>query len=175
MAPPKAASSPAAAPPPAPRDVCCPARLEQDGDTTFACGGHVEGRVALSDVIELRGEYFLLHGRQADMVNIAGKRSSLGYLNHQIASVPGVLDAAFFLPDEEDDKGITRLALFVVAPGLQRQQLLSALRQRIDAIFLPRPVVFVQKLPRDATGKLLRNELQELYARHVEPAGGAFR
>ena len=53
--------------------------------STFACGGHVEGREALSDVIEILADgRFLLHGRDADLVNIAGKRTSLAYLNHQI-------------------------------------------------------------------------------------------
>jgi acyl-coenzyme A synthetase/AMP-(fatty) acid ligase len=47
-------------------------RLEQDADCTTACDGHVEGRVALSDVIELLPERrFLLHGRHADLINIA--------------------------------------------------------------------------------------------------------
>jgi hypothetical protein len=35
----------------------------------------------------------LLHGRHADLINIAGKRTSLAYLNHQITAIPGVADA----------------------------------------------------------------------------------
>ena len=64
---------------------------------------------------------------------------------------------------------------FVVAPDLRREQLVSALRERIDAILLPRPVVFVEKIPRDATGKVQRSDLQALYARHLETAGREFR
>lgn len=143
-------------------------RLEQEDDITFAVDGHVEGRVGLSDIIELLPDgRFLLHGRQADLVNIAGKRTSLAYLNHQIAAVPGVVDAAFFLPDEESPDGITRLCAFVVAPTLNSRQLLAELRPRIDAIFLPRPLVFMEKLPRNTTGKLPRTELQALYAEKV--------
>ncbi len=146
-------------------------RLEQDADTTTACDGHVEGRVALSDVIELLPDRrFLLHGRHADLVNIAGKRTSLAYLNHQIAAVPGVLDAAFFLPDDDAGGGITRLTAFVVAPTLTREQLLAALRPRIDALFLPRPPIFVDALPRNATGKLPRSALQALYEEKIHHA-----
>ena len=145
-------------------------RLEQVADTTYACDGHVEGRIALSDIIELLPQRrFLLHGRHADLVNIAGKRTSLAYLNHQIAAVPGVLDAAFFLPDEETS-GVTRLTAFVVAPTLTRGQLLDALRQRIEAIFLPRPAIFVDALPRNGTGKLPRSALQALYDEKVHHA-----
>ncbi|PKO46590.1 MAG: beta-hydroxyacyl-ACP dehydratase [Betaproteobacteria bacterium HGW-Betaproteobacteria-4] len=147
-------------------------RLEQDGDDTVACAGHVEGRVALSDLIELLPDQrFLLHGRHADLVNIAGKRTSLAYLNHQLSAVPGVVDGAFFLPDEEGPDGITRLTAFVVAPGLSARQVSVELRQRIDAIFLPRPLVLVDELPRNSTGKLPRAELQALYAEKVSHGG----
>ncbi|NTV68641.1 MAG: AMP-binding protein [Azonexaceae bacterium] len=146
--------------------------LEQSGDDTVACAGHVEGRVPLSDLIELLPDQrFLLHGRHADLINIAGKRTSLAYLNHQLGAVPGVVDGAFFLPDEEGPDGITRLTAFVVAPGMTARQVTLELRQRIDAIFLPRPLVLVDQLPRNSTGKLPRGELQALYAEKVSHGG----
>ena len=147
-------------------------RLEQEGDETYACDGHVEGRVMLSDLIALQADgRFLLLGRHADLINIAGKRTSLAYLNHQLGAVPGVVDGAFFLPDEEGPDGITRLTAFVVAPGLTARQITGALRERIEAIFLPRPLVLVDELPRNSTGKLPRNGLQLLYAEKVRGAG----
>jgi acyl-coenzyme A synthetase/AMP-(fatty) acid ligase len=145
-------------------------RLEQENDTACASEGHVEGRVPLSDIIELKGAgRFLLQGRHADLVNIAGKRSSLAYLNHQLCAIDGVQDGAFFLPDGSDESpgGITRLTAFVVAPGLAPDVLQRALRQRIDRVFLPRPLVFVDALPRNSTGKLLRATLQGLYQERV--------
>ncbi len=146
--------------------------LEQADETTFASGGHVEGRVPLSDLIEIRADgRFLLHGRNADMVNIAGKRTSLAYLNHQIAAIAGVVDAAFFLPDAETADGIARLCAFVVAPGLSRRQLVADLRQRLDPVFLPRPLVLLDALPRNSTGKLPRERLQALYAEQVHDGG----
>ena len=142
--------------------------LQQDGETTCAQGGHVEGRVALSDIIELLDEgRFLLHGRHADLVNIAGKRTSLAYLSHQLCAIEGVQDGAFFLPDGPAGEGITRLTAFVVAPGLAREALLGALRWRIDPVFLPRPLVWVDALPRNSTGKLPRGALETLYRERV--------
>jgi acyl-coenzyme A synthetase/AMP-(fatty) acid ligase len=137
--------------------------LSQHDGQTWASAGHVEGRIPLGDVIELRANgRFVLQGRHADLINIAGKRTSLAWLNHQITTIPGVVDAAFFLPDESASPGITRLAAFVVAPTLDSRQLLAALRQRIDPIFLPRPLRFVTALPRNSTGKLPRQALQDL-------------
>ena len=131
----------------------------------WASGGHVEQATALADELELvSAERFLLHGRTADLINIAGKRSSLGYLNHQLNAVPGVIDGAFFMPDDKtaDDDNVTRLMAFVVAPGMKTATLLAALRERIDAIFIPRPVVLLDALPRNSTGKLPRDTLLAL-------------
>jgi acyl-coenzyme A synthetase/AMP-(fatty) acid ligase len=117
----------------------------------------------------------LLHGRHADLINIAGKRTSLAYLHHQINAIPGVTDAAFFLPDESSSDGstenITRLCAFVVAPGMNQRQILAELRQRLDPIFLPRPLFLLDALPRNSTGKLPRNQLQALYAEKNHHAG----
>lgn len=142
--------------------------LDQSGEDTFAQGGHIEQRVRLSDFIELQDNgHFLLHGRHSDLINIAGKRTSLAYLNHQICTVPGVADAAFFLPEEKAD-GVTRLCAFVVAPELDRNRLMAELRQRLDAVFLPRPIVFLDALPRNATGKLPQAELAALHAERTK-------
>jgi acyl-coenzyme A synthetase/AMP-(fatty) acid ligase len=115
-------------------------------------------------VIEIRndGTHFLLHGRFADMVNIAGKRNSIGYLNQQLAAIDGVKDGVFYMPDDETPDGITRLTAFVVAPGLTARQVLDALRGRIDAAFMPRPLHLVDSLPRQLTGKITREALRAL-------------
>jgi acyl-coenzyme A synthetase/AMP-(fatty) acid ligase len=139
-------------------------RLQTDGDETTVCGGHVDRPTRLMDVIEVLGDgsRFLLHGRTADLVNIAGKRNSISYLNHQLSAIPGVLDGAFYLPDDAAHSEVGRLMAFVVAPGLTVPQVTAMLRKRIDAAFMPRPLVLVERLPRQATGKLSREALRAL-------------
>ena len=133
----------------------------------WASGGHVEQALPMADELELlTAERFLLHGRSADLVNIAGKRSSLGYLDHQLNAVAGVVDGAFFMPDDDDGGKVTRLMAFAVAPGLTAVSLLAALRQRIDAVFIPRPLVLMDALPRNSTGKLPRDTLAALAREH---------
>jgi acyl-coenzyme A synthetase/AMP-(fatty) acid ligase len=125
-------------------------------------GGHVESDVGFTDLVELEDAHtFVLQGRSTDLVNIAGKRSSLAYLNQQLLAIEGVEDGVFFLPDEPRG-GITRLIAFVVAPRLSREALMSALRARIDPAFLPRPLYYVDALPRAAIGKLTREALTQL-------------
>ena len=137
-------------------------RLKVSNDQVFAQGGHVEQLTPMCDVIEITGEEeFLLHGRTADLVNVAGKRSSFGYLNAQLNAIPGVIDGVFFLRDgPTGSTGVARLGAVVVAPTLSAAALTEHLRQRIDPVFLPRPLIIVERLPRNATGKLPQQELQ---------------
>jgi acyl-coenzyme A synthetase/AMP-(fatty) acid ligase len=138
-------------------------QLSPEKDRTWASGGHVGARVVLNDVIEMTGDdRFLLLGRSSDLVNIAGKRSSIAFLTHQLTTIPGVLDGVYFMPDEEATSAVTRLAAVVVAPELTAAELTKALRARVDPAFLPRPLVFVDALPRNATGKMPREALRQL-------------
>lgn len=137
--------------------------LRQDARGTWVGGGHVGAEILLSDIIEQRGrDRFLLHGRVADLVNIAGKRTSLAHLNYHLNSIAGVRDGAFVVPEDDGNGVVTRLVAFVVAPGLGREALLQALRERIDNAFLPRPLCFVDSLPRNDTGKLPRQAVAAL-------------
>jgi acyl-coenzyme A synthetase/AMP-(fatty) acid ligase len=141
-------------------------RLSVEGEESWAEGGHLEQRTRLYDVLELAGgDRFLLHGRVTDLVNIAGKRSSLAYLNHQLNSIPGVLDGAFFHVEERATQTeVPRVGACVVAPGLDPARVLEALRERIDPVFLPRPLLLVPRLPRNSTGKLPQEALRSLAA-----------
>ncbi|MGD9953646.1 MAG: AMP-binding protein [Burkholderiales bacterium] len=141
--------------------------VELRGEAAWASGGHIEQPTALADVLEpLSRERFLLRGRLADMVNVAGKRSSLAHLDAQLRSIAGVADGVFYAPQGGAAGGIARLAAFVVAPGLTREQLLAELRQRIDPAFLPRPLVLLERLPRASTGKLPHEALRALAHAH---------
>jgi acyl-coenzyme A synthetase/AMP-(fatty) acid ligase/3-hydroxymyristoyl/3-hydroxydecanoyl-(acyl carrier protein) dehydratase len=154
-----------------------------DGGQVWAAGGHVEVPIPMGDALELiDAKHFLLHGRKADLVNIAGKRTSLAYLNHQLTAIEGVDDGAFFMPDDAEPESVThdgetrlsvrRLVALVVAPTLSPAELQRRLRERIDAAFMPRPLLFVDSLPRNGTGKLPRDLLAPLVAALLERSAG---
>jgi len=137
---------------------------------------HFPEEVLLQDVIEPEGaRHFRLVGRNSDLINIAGKRASLGDLNAKLLSIEGVRDGVIFMPDatgaEESDGTVRRTAACVVAPGKTREELLAAMRQLIDPAFLPRPLMLVDALPRNETSKLPRAALLDLFARHARDPG----
>jgi acyl-coenzyme A synthetase/AMP-(fatty) acid ligase len=104
---------------------------------------------------------FVVHGREADQINIAGHRVSLDDLNQKLLEIDGVQDGVFFMPEEGADL-VTRLMAFVVAPGKTSEELQRALRTHIDPVFMPRPLICVPSLPRNATGKLPRESVSEM-------------
>ncbi len=135
-------------------------RINGDGAEAIVRDGHVPQPTLLADVLEvLAPTRFRLLGRSNDLVNVAGKRSSLGHLNFHLNSIRGVRDGAFWLPPDPNAAGVVRPVAFVVPEGAVgadwQQGIVQALRQRLDPAFLPRRLVAVAELPREpGTGKL---------------------
>jgi len=123
---------------------------------------HLPEDVLMPDIIELVGErQYRWLGRQADMVNIAGKRGSLADINHKLREVPGVVDGVVFARDEQPD----RLAALVVAPGIEEAEILRELKQRVEPVFLPRPMYKIDMLPRQETGKVAVKAVRDMFER----------
>jgi 3-hydroxymyristoyl/3-hydroxydecanoyl-(acyl carrier protein) dehydratase len=137
--------------------------LSADGAAQVS-GGHLPQTLPLSDRLQPEsaafagGGGFEVIGRDEDMVKIAGKRASLQALTKLLLAVPGVDDGAFFLPSAD----APRLAAIVAAPGWTKDTIRAVLAERIDPAFMPRPLVIVAVLPRDANGKLPIAELRLL-------------
>lgn len=116
--------------------------------------------VLLQDVLELRGSgHFVVRGRNSDLVEVAGKRASLADLTRRVLAVPGVRDAVVFQTDGPAGATVQRLAALVVAPGLTEADVLAGLAGAMDPVFLPRPLMLVEQLPRNEVGKLPREQL----------------
>ena len=148
-------------------DISIAPKVTAQGETHFFTeGGHIEGLIELGDVLELESSRrFKLIGRHADMINVAGKRSSLAFLNHLLNSINGVIDGVFYLPESTEpdlNSKVQRLSAFVVAPTLNEAAILAGLREHVDPLFLPRPVYLLDQLPRNETGKLPQQTLAAL-------------
>jgi acyl-coenzyme A synthetase/AMP-(fatty) acid ligase len=137
--------------------------LHPQPDGTLVDAPQLAEPIALADIVSMHdeGRRFRLCGRNTDLLEIAGKRASLGDLNRRLLAIDGVRDGVLFQLDA-DPAGIRRIAGLVVAPGLTVDAVLSALRHAMDPVFLPRPLRLVDALPRNETGKLPRTQLIEL-------------
>ena len=136
-------------------------QVTDDGEQFCVDGGHVLEPTPLADQLDLLdAQHFRLLGRANDLIHVAGKRSSLAHLNFHLNRIDGVEDGVFWLPDEVRD-GVVRLVAFVVAPTLSARRIIAALRPQIEGAFLPRRVIHVESVPREATGKITAQALRE--------------
>ena len=131
-------------------------QVRSTGNKSIVKGGHLRDTVQLDDQLEVdsRG-LFSIQGRSADIIKIAGKRNSLAALNRIINDIEGI-EEGIFLPVRRE-----RLAALVVSK-LSKTQILQELKQSIDAVFLPRPIYHVERLPRNELGKIVNSQLQQL-------------
>ena len=69
------------------------------------------------------------------------------------------------MPENQAADDVWRVAALVVAPDLEKSEILAALSERINPVFLPRPLYMVESLPRNAMGKLPREALSKMLKR----------
>lgn len=131
-------------------------KLTERAGQFWVSDGHLPSPVSLDDDFKLHpnGKFNSL-GRSSDVIKIAGKRASLAELNHRLNQIPAVEDGVFFKTHTE------RLAALVVGK-VTKTDIIRALKTAVDAVFLPRAIYHLPKLPRNALGKLGKAELEQL-------------
>jgi len=137
--------------------------LETGADSTQVFAPWYERPQKLMDVLERRGaDGFVALGRNSDLVEVAGKRASLADITRRLCAVDGVEDAVAFQPEAAAAGVANRVAAVVVSRGVSAREIATQLAASLDAVFLPRPLVLVDRIPRDAVGKVSRARLLEL-------------
>ncbi|GAA0414457.1 xanthomonadin biosynthesis 3-hydroxybenozate--AMP ligase XanA2 [Cocleimonas flava] len=136
---------------------------QQTSNQILAHTEHVKESATLGDFIELLNEQqFRLKGRTDDMIDIAGKRGSLNEINKVLLSFPELIDGIVFFPPQ--DRPIPRLvAIVAIKDGISKKQLADHFREYLDPAFIPRPIIQVEKLPREENGKLPKQALLRFY------------
>jgi acyl-coenzyme A synthetase/AMP-(fatty) acid ligase len=123
--------------------------LPADAPRPFVSGDR--GEVAADGV-------FRLLGRVDGVVKVAGKRVSLAEVEARLLALPGVRDAAVVALPAPGGRDV-ELRAAVEAAGLAPAALREALREWLDPVTVPRVVRVVERLPREASGKLPRERL----------------
>jgi len=111
--------------------------------------------------LDKRG-YLTITDRLKDMFTVGGFNVYPAEVENVIMGLKSVADCAVVgRPDER--LGEVGLAYVVTGPGqsLSEQDVIAHCRQRLANFKVPREVVFVSKLPRNAGGKVLKRDLRE--------------
>jgi acyl-coenzyme A synthetase/AMP-(fatty) acid ligase len=117
------------------------------------------------DRIELLQDGSFRHlGRSDGVIKVGGTRISLSELEARVRELPGVSDVAALPVDAGGARGQEIWLVVATAEGRELTELRARLLRYYDPVLLPRRVRFVESLPREATGKLMRARLLELFA-----------
>lgn len=101
-------------------------------------------------------------GRADGVLKIGSTRVSVAELAARLAEIDGVRDAAVLPVEVGGARGIETWAA-LVAPGLEPKVIRKALRKWLSPVVIPRRFRFVDELPRQANGKLRREDLLALF------------
>lgn len=142
---------------------CFDVTFDRDAGEVTVKTPYLSMPVTLQDRFEQASQQrFVLRGRAADVVKVGGKRESLANLNAALMAIPGVEDGVIYDPQQLGLPATGRLGAVVVAPELAAAGIRAELGKRVGSAFVPRPLRLVAALPRDLTGKLARQALQQL-------------
>jgi acyl-CoA synthetase (AMP-forming)/AMP-acid ligase II len=112
----------------------------------------------------LEGGYLYINDRIKDMIISGGENIYPAEIENALMQHPGVADAAVIgVPDATWGESVK--ACVVCRPGsvLAERELIDYLRDRVAHYKCPKSVDFVEALPRNPSGKLLKRLLREPY------------
>ncbi len=132
-----------------------------EGYTTGATKEYRGGYMATNDRghLDSSGRLFV-HGRDADMIVCGGEQLFPREVEDLLSALPEVREAAVVgVPD--GDLGQRFAAYVVVRPGAEMSapQVRGVVARHLASATVPRDVVFVDALPRNATGKVMVRDL----------------
>jgi len=107
----------------------------------------------------------LLTGRIKEAINTAGMTVHAAEVEHALAAHEEVADAAVFgLPHPQWEEAVTAVVARRGASALSEAALLEHCRGLLSNYKLPKRIIFVSELPRNASNKIDKRALRERYA-----------
>ena len=135
----------------------------------YTGGGHkqiIDGLMSSGDVGYFDNDGLLyVSGRDDEMIVCGGENVFPAEVEDLISGHPGVIEATAL--GVEDKEWGHRLRAFVVraehAVELDEATIKTYVKENLARYKVPRDVVFLDELPRNPTGKILKRELRERY------------
>jgi acyl-CoA synthetase (AMP-forming)/AMP-acid ligase II len=139
--------------------------LRFEGYTGGQTKPSIDGLLSSGDLghFDADGRLFV-GGREDDMIVSGGENLFPREVEDLLADLDGIDEVAVF--GVEDDEYGQRLAAFVVleeAASLDETAVKAHVRANLANYKVPRSVLFLDELPRNATGKVLKRELRERF------------
>jgi malonyl-CoA/methylmalonyl-CoA synthetase len=109
--------------------------------------------------------YVHILGRGKDLVISGGFNVYPKEIESEIDAMPGVIEAAVIgVPHADFGEGVTAVVVCDRNAGVDEAAVLKALDGRLAKFKMPKRVIIVDELPRNAMGKVQKNILRDTYA-----------
>lgn len=145
--------------------IFCGNELVFDGYTNGNTKDFIDGLVSTGDMGHVEGDLYFVDGRDDDMIVSGGENVYPIEVEGLLAEHPAVREISVIgVPDPDFGQ---RLAAFVALNDgheLSADELKDHVRAHRARHCVPREVVFMDELPRNATGKILNRELRKHFA-----------
>jgi fatty-acyl-CoA synthase len=132
----------------------------------YTGGGHkefVDGLMSSGDVghLDTEGRLFV-EGRDDDMIVSGGENVFPAEVEDLIGGHEGVAEVAVIgVPDEQYGQRLKAFVVTRAGASLSEDDVKGYVREHLARYKIPRQVAFVDELPRNTTGKILKRELRE--------------
>ena len=136
--------------------------MVMDGYTSGDGKTMLEGLIATGDVgyLDTQGRLFVA-GRDDDMIISGGENVFPREVEDLLAEHPAIDDVAVIgVPDEQFGERLRAFVVLRVGATLGEQEVKDYVRDNLARFKVPRAVSFVDVLPRNATGKVLKRDLR---------------
>ncbi len=108
--------------------------------------------------------YLFIHDRVKDMIVSGGENIYPAEVENALMSHKEILDAAVVgIPDDKWGESVIGFVVVGESTTLSEDAIISYVRTQIAAYKCPKSIKFINELPRNPSGKILRRELRDPY------------
>ena len=112
-----------------------------------------------------RNGYLHIVGRSKDLVISGGYNVYPKEVEIELDALPEVLESAVFgVPHPDFGEGVTAVVVAMPGAPISEAQIIAGIKARLARYKVPKRVLIVDELPRNAMGKVQKNTLRERYA-----------
>lgn len=118
------------------------------------------GRIVLNDIgyFDTEGYYYFV-SRVGDIIDVGGHKIIPSEIEQAVSGYEGIVDCACAALQEQDYIQIPILYIVCADPAFDIEKLEDYLKQHLESYKLPGQIIPIDKIPRTATGKILRKSL----------------
>ncbi|MGE5596265.1 MAG: class I adenylate-forming enzyme family protein, partial [Hyphomicrobiales bacterium] len=125
----------------------------------------IDGWLHTGDVGKLDEDgYLFITGRKKDLIIRGGENISPGEIENCLEDHPAIEEAAVIgVPDPDWGEVVKAIVVLRQGEKLTPDEVIAYCKSRLASFKAPSYVAFVDELPRNAMGKVLKNDLRQAY------------